>query len=181
MTKVFSEYGDSAVPVSDRILDGFTGGTMRLALKNGTVIYYGFKFQEGALVQQANLKSVAIYEPEGRPRLLAAVDNVPILRKPFTSMAEYQRYLKDNHISPSVLVFVRNERDLDTYLPYLKRWLQADLLGFNVNCKEPGMAEACKFAGQIEIPTRAYLLPSLRPVVVPKVEAADVPLEAFTW
>lgn len=98
-------------------------------------------------------------------------------------MSAYEQNVKQTERSPSISIFMHDKRDLETYLPYLKRWLQANLLGFNVNCKEPRMAEACKFVPQIaetQIPIRAYQVPSMRPLGVPKVKAADIPLEAFT-
>lgn len=168
--------------VYDRILDGFQAGPMRLTLKDGTAFYWGFRYKE------ATVKSVAIFDARGRPRLLAAVNEVPGCGgwhcDPFTSVEAYQAAASGAYLHPSISVFVRDERDLETYLPYLKRWLHARLLGFNVDCKEPGMAEACRFVTQTEwlqiVPTRIYLLPSMRLLEPPKVKAADVPLEAFT-
>lgn len=168
--------------VSDRILDGFEAGPMRLTLKDGTAIYWGFRYKE------ATTKSVAILDAKGRPRLLAAVDSVPGCGgwhcEPFTSIDVYQAYVSRTFLHPGITIFVRDKRDLETYLPYLKRWLQANLLGFNVDCKEPKMAGACKFVAQTEwlqiVPTRAYLLPSMRLLELPEAKAADVPLEAFT-
>lgn len=171
------------VLVSHRILDGFQAGPMRLTLKDGTAIYWGFRYKE------ATTESVAIFGPDGRPRLLAAVDSIPSCAgrhcEPFTSVDTYQAYASRTFLThPGIAVFVRDKRDLETYLPYLKNWLQANLLGFNVDCKKPRMAEACKFVTQTEwleiVPMRAYLLPSMRLLELPKVKATDVPLEAFT-
>jgi hypothetical protein len=168
--------------VSDRILDGFGYGPLRLTLTNGMTIYWGFRHGE------ATTQSVAIFDAQGRPRLLAAVDSIPWCDgwhcEPFTSIEAYQAHAERTYLHPGIAVFVRDKRDLETYLPYLKSWLQAKLLGFNVDCKEPRMAEACKFVTQTEltqfIPIRAYLLPSMQPLALPKVPAANVPLEAFT-
>lgn len=168
--------------VSDRILDGFEDAPRRLTLPNGMAIYWGSRHKE------ATTQSVAIFGPEGRPRLLAAVDSVPWCDgwhcEPFTSIEAYQARASRAFLHPGIAVFVRDKRDLESYLPYLKRWLHANMLGFNVNCKKPSMAEACRFVTQTEwlevIPIRAYLLPSMRPLELPKVKAADVPLEAFT-
>jgi hypothetical protein len=169
--------------VSDRILDGFGYGPLRLTLPNGTAIYWGSRHGE------ATTQSVAIFDAQGRPRLLAAVDSIPWCDgwhcEPFTSIEAYQASARRTYLkNPAIDVFVRDKRDLVTYLPYLKNWLQANLLGFNVDCKEPRMAEACKFVTQTEltqfIPIRAYLLPSMQPLALPKVPAANVPLEAFT-
>lgn len=168
--------------IFDRILDGFEDAPRRLTLPNSVAIYWGSRHKE------ATTQSVVISGPEGRPRLLAAVDSVPWCDgwhcEPFTSKDAYQAHASSTFLYPGIAIFVRDKRDLDTYLPYLKRWLQADLLGFNVECKKPRMAEACKFVTQTEwleiVPTRAYLLPSMRLLGLPKVKAAEVPLEAFT-
>ncbi len=169
--------------VSDRILAGFTAAPKRLTLPNGTAIYWGFRYKE------ATTESVAIFDAHGRPRLLAAVDSIPWCDgsgshcEPFTSIEAYQAHASRTFLHPGIAVFVRDKRDLETYLPYLKRWLHANMLGFNVDCKKPRMAEACKFVTQTEltqfIPIRAYQLPSMQPLALPKVPAAKVPLEAF--
>lgn len=167
--------------VSNRILDGFQAAPKRLTLPNGTAIYWGFRYKE------ATTRSVAIFDAQGHPRLLAAVDSIPGCDgwrcEPFTSIETYQASASRTFLHPGIAVFVRDKRDLETYLPYLKSWLQAKLLGFNVDCNERGMAEACKFVTRTElmqfIPTRAYLLPSMRHLELPKVKAADVPLEAW--
>lgn len=167
--------------VSDRILDGFEADPWRLNLKDGTAIYWGFRYKE------ATVQSVAIFDARGRPRLLAAVNDIPWCGgrhcDPFTSVEAYQADASGSYLHPSISVFVRDERDLKTYLPYLKRWLHAKLLGFNVDCKKPGMTEACRFVTQTEwlqiVPTRIYLLPPMRLLEPPKVKAADIPLEAF--
>ncbi|MEO1767784.1 hypothetical protein [Thiobacter aerophilum] len=168
--------------VSDRISDGFQAAKRRLTLPNGTSIYWGFRYKE------ATTRSVAIYGPDGRPRLLAAVDGVPGCSgwhcEPFTSIEAYEAYTSRTFLHPGITLYVRDKRDLETYLPYFKRWLHAKLLGFNVDCKDPKMADACRFVTQTEwleiIPTRAYLLPSMRLIELPKGKAADIPLEAFT-
>lgn len=169
--------------VSHRILDGFQAAPKRLTLKDGTAIYWGFRYKE------ATTQSVAIFDAKGRPRLLAAVDSIPWCDGsgthcvPFTSIEAYQADASSTFLHPGIAVFVRDKRDLETYLPYLKRWLHANMLGFNVECKKPRMAEACKFVTQTEltqfIPIRTYLLPSMRLLELPKGKAADIPLEAF--
>lgn len=154
-----------------------------MTLPNGTAIHWGFRYKE------ATTESVAIFDAQDRPRLLAAVDSIPWRDgsgphcEPFISIEAYQDHASRTFLHPGIAIFVRDKRDLEIYLPYLKNWLQANLLGFNVDCKEPDMAEACKFVTQTEltqfIPIRAYLLPSMRLLALPKVPAAKVALEAF--
>ncbi len=166
--------------VSDRILDGFEAAPKRLTLPNGTAIYWGFRYKE------ATTRSVAIFDAQGRPRLLAAVDSIPWCDgrhcEPFTSVEAYQAHARRTFLHPGIAVFVRDQRDLETYMPYLKRWLHAHMLGFYTHCEEPRMSEACNFVPQIvetQIPIQAYRVPSMHPSILPKVPAADVPLEAF--
>ena len=174
------EATSGTVVVSDRILDGFEAGPSRLVVDRDTTIFWGFKFQEG------NLQSVAIFDGNGHPRLLAAVDNVPSLQRGGTwinTLEQYRQAVARSGTSPVVSVFVRDTRDLQTYLPYLKRWLQADLLGFNVHCDKLGMAPTCAVAEQIEVPIQAYMLSpgttDAQALSLPKLQAASVPLESF--
>lgn len=172
---------DAAEAVADRILDGFQAGPSRLDTGDGTVIYWGFKFQE------ANLQSIAIYDAGGHPRLLAAVDDMVRLvggrHAPLNSMEAYLKAVQDSGSTPMISVFVRNAQDLNVYLPYLKRWLQADLFGFNVHCDKADMAPACALAARIELPIQAYALSpdsdKTSALPVPQVAAAPVPLESF--
>lgn len=167
--------------ISDRILDGLQAGPKRLTLKDGTAIYWGFRYKE------ATTESVAIFDAQGHPRLLAAVDSVPWCDgwhcEPFTSIDAYRADARSTFLHPGIAVFVRDKRDLEIYLPYLKRWLPAKLLGFYIHCEEPRMTKACKFVTQTEltelIPIRAYQVPSMQPLALPKVAAANVPLKAF--
>lgn len=175
------EYEPQAVPVSGRIFGGLQAAKNRLALSDGTTIDWGFKYQE------PYLQSAIVYDQTGRPRLLAAVaftsgviarGDTPKVVTP----EQYKLAINKKSGKTMVTVFVRDKRDLETYLPYLKRWLQADLLGMYVNCTQPGMAQACRFAGEVEVPTRAYLLANKRkplPISVPHVKAANIPLAAF--
>lgn len=173
---------DPKIPISDRIDGGLRTGTTRLTLQDGTSIYWGYTYM-GALAQ-----SVAIYGSNDKLKLLAAVYDVPWCApfdcEPVNSMKVFKEDLEGT-FSPYVYVFIHNKGDLETYMPYLKVWLHANLLGFSLDCTKPRlrMTEACKFVRQIsetQIPIRAYQVPSMRPLGVPKVKAADIPLGAFT-
>lgn len=175
------EYEPQAVPVSGRIFSGLQAAKNRLALSDGTTIDWGFKYQE------PYLQSAIIYDQTGRPRLLAAVAFTSgVIARGDTPKAvtpeQYKLAINKKSGKTIVTVFVRDKRDLETYLPYLKRWLQADLLGMNVDCTQPGMAQACRFASEVEVPTRAHLLANKRkplPLPIPRVKAANIPLAAF--
>lgn len=173
---------DSKTPISDRITDGLRTGPKRLILPDSTSIYWGYTYKD------AMDQSVAILDPNNRLKLLAAVYDVPWCApfdcEPINSTAVFKEDLEGS-FSPNVYVFVNNRRDLETYLPYLKRWLHADLLGFSLDCNKHRMrmTAACKFVRQIkvtQIPIRAYEVPSMQPLALPKVSAANVPLDAFT-
>lgn len=86
-------------------------------------------------------------------------------------------------MEPVVTIFVYDESDLKAYLPLLKRWLQANLMGFNTDGSKPDLAGACRLAEQIAIPIKVYVIAadgSLRSIKAPDVKAASVPLKSFT-
>ncbi len=172
---------DGGASISDRILDGFQAGPSHLRLGDGSIVYWGFKFEE------ATQQSFVVYDDAGHVRLAAMVDDIVRLtsrgRPRVAGMAAYQEAVERSGLDPRVLAFVRDEGDLATYLPALERWLQADLLGFNVHCERAGMAPACALAGQVRLPLRAYAVDAatgaVRELAVPDRPAAQEPLENF--
>jgi hypothetical protein len=184
-----AEGGPSAASIYDRTMAGFELGPQRLVLNSGIAIYWGEKYQEG------NLQSVMIVDTRGRVRLVAVVDNIVRIARAgeplFSSMGQYRREVKrredyGSSNSQFVSVFVRNAQDLGFYLPYLMRWVQADLLGFNVQCDESQkMTHVCAMAGHITVPVQAYVINArgsdVRSLPVAKVASASVPLESFKW
>jgi hypothetical protein len=175
--------------VADRIVMGFEQDPPRkLKLDDGSVIYWGW--QEG----QAFIKSIAVYDPEGRLRLVGAVDDIPQLfsRRSDRAIAnekDYQELLSKQAgwgSSPSVALFVEEAPALETYYPLVKRWLQAAMLGFNADCSKPGQAPTCAFVQQVTVPTVAYSLKCDKAAVVnqcalpiPDVPAASIELQEF--
>lgn len=179
----FTDNGEQGkVLISDRIFDGFQAGPWQVVIANGSALRWGFKYGE------ANIESVAIDDKRGHLKLLAAVGNVSRLtsvfgdQSPVESMTQYEGIVKRSGLEPVANVFVRDEADLKTYLPLLKRWLQADLMGLIGDCSKAELADACKLAEQIAIPTKAYLIApegSLHSIMVPDVKAASVPIKPF--
>lgn len=176
----FPDYSEGKVPVSDRILDGFEAAPSQLAMTDGSSIRWGFKNQE------ANLQSVVINDKSGQITLLAAVDGMTRLTRrsglPIGEMAQYEQAVKRSGMNPSVIVFVHDEDNLNAYLPLLRRWLQADLMGFNADCSKPDLADACKLAEQIAIAKTVYVIAAdgnLRSIRAPDGKAASVSLNAF--
>lgn len=176
----FADYQEGNVPVSDRILDGFEAAPSQLALSDGSSIRWGFKNEE------ANLQSVVISDASGQLKLLAAVDGITRLTRrsaaPIDEMAGYDKAAKRSGMDPSVVVFVHDEGDLAASLPLLKRWLQADLMGFNADCARPDMVSACRLAEQIAISTKVYVIAAdgkLRSINTPDAKAASLPLKSF--
>jgi hypothetical protein len=185
---VFPGEGETnAVSLYDRLLDGFEVGPRQLALDGGGTIYWGQKFQEG------NLQSVLVGDGQGRIRLIAIVDNVVSIARGnvsrINSLDQYRALVakeSGSDFAPMISIFIKDARDLDAYLPILKRWLQADLLGFTVQCDtSPQMVRACQLAEQIDLPMHAFLLSaggsSVRALVIPAAVAKPIPLDAFRW
>lgn len=176
----FADYGEGKARVSDRILDGFEAGPTLLVTAEGSSIRWGFKYQEGSI------ESVVIGDKSGQLKLLAAVDGMSRLTSlsssPINTMSDYEQRQKRSGMFPSVTVFVHDDGDLKASTPLLKRWLQANLMGFNTDCSKPDLAGACKLAEQIVISTTAYVITghgNLRSVSVPDVKAASVSLKLF--
>lgn len=173
-------YADTTV--SNRILDGFEAGPRGLATKSGLTITWGFKFQNGTL------QSVAIHDASRRLILVAIVDDIAHLAdsgtKPVTSMAAYRKLIGpgSQDSPPHAVVFARTRSDLHTAYPLFRRWLQADLTGFNADCRKK--PRVCQLAIRIQVPIRTYVAVGSdrtpRPVTAPAGAAASIPLEAFT-
>jgi len=179
------EYGGKA-SIFNRVMDGFEAAPSYLSLSDGKKIYWGFKYQE------ASIQSIVLTDADNRIRLIGAVTDITDLedaesRRFITSQQEYQRKIKNIVAEPaSVKLFVRDEHDLVVYFPLVKRWLEADLLGFNVDCDTPKLAEACRFSQEIEIPIVAYQIidsgkgaDQLRELSLPNLPAASIPIKYF--
>lgn len=181
--------GSDSQEIVGRLATGFQQDpARRLATPAAGQIYWGW--QEG----QAFVRSVALYDQTGELRLAAAVDDLPQLysRHPNRTITTSEEYLAllvkqagwGSH--PSVVLFARGAEDLTTHLPLFRRWLQAAMLGFSVDCSDASAAAACGFAEQVDVPTAAFDIDCLqqdRPerchIAVPDAPAAAVPLEQF--
>lgn len=173
---------DAAVAVADRILDGFQAGPGHLRLDDGSVIHWGFKYEE------ANLQSIAVQDARGRLRLVGAVSNLGQLTSdpasPLETLGQYEQYRRAAMLEDaSVTLFVADAADLELYLPVVKRWLQADLMGFNADCSDAKLTKACKLAAKIEPGVVAYVsngdAAALTQTPLPNVPAEAVPLVHF--
>lgn len=178
-----------AKSVADRLLNGFQQSPPRhLKLANGAAIYWGW--QEG----QAFIQSIAVYDAKGSIAVLGAVDNVPRLyhwrsRNGVVDQQEYRALLQKYSrwgSQPSVVLFAREESNLETYLPLILRWLQAAMMGFNVDCSDAQTAPSCTFAEQVVLPTAAYSLNCETgntvnhcPLHLPDIQASTIPLKLF--
>lgn len=173
---------DAPVAVADRILDGFQAGPGRLRFNDGSVIHWGFKHEE------ANLQSIAVRDAQGRLRLLGAVSNLGRLTsnraRPLVTLGQYQQYRRAAMLEDaSVTLFVADAADLDLYFPVVKRWLQADLMGFNADCSDAKLTMTCELSAKIEPGVVAYVSNGdsavLTQAPVPNVPAAAVPMKHF--
>ena len=168
------------MPVSDRILAGLQAAGRVMATSDGSTVTWGFKYEE------ANLQSVIIADKAGRLELAAVVDDILGLTYgksgTYASVAECEKRTKRQGLRPRVIVFARDQASLVTAYPLLKRWMQANLLGFNGSCA--AHAAACALMRDLDLPADVYLAPGAgsAPVKVatPDLPAAQIPLEAFT-
>lgn len=167
------------MPISDRIFAGLEAAARVLTAADGHTITWGFKYRE------ANLQSVVIADKTGRLELAAVVDDILSLTDgksdKYASVAEYEKRVKRYGLQPRVIVFARDQASLAAAYPMLKRWMQANLLGFNTSCEKH--AVACKLMPDINPPTDVYLAsdgggPPVK-TAVPDLPAAPIPLEAF--
>ncbi len=183
--KFVRDYYDTSMPISDRIMDGFQAAPRSLRVDEGTTIYWGFKYQE------ATIASIAIADATGRIRLVGAVSNIVSLARHsglISTDEEYQKKIKAAMVNPaSLILFVGDDRDLASYLPLVKRWLQADLLGMNVDCDSEKKMAACKFAEDIQISITAYQVADsgkeahqLHTLSIPSLPTASTPIKWFT-
>lgn len=181
--------GSSPVRVEERLIAGFQQDPVRRTnVAGGGVVYWGW--QEG----QAFVQSVAVYDAHDNLKLLAAVDDLPRVydsrsNRGVTSLDEYQALLDrqarwGSH--PSVALFVQAPADLHAHLPLVKRWSQAALMGYSVDCADERAAASCAFVEQVSLPTRAFDVHCLQRddaqrchMEVPDVPALDVPLCRF--
>ncbi|WP_156880603.1 hypothetical protein [Thermomonas fusca] len=166
--------------VSDRILAGLQAAGRVMATSDGSTVTWGFKYEE------ANLQSVVIADKTGQLELAAVVDDILGLTYgksgTYTSVAEYEKRAKRQGLRPRVIVFARDQASLVTAYPLLRRWMQANLLGFNASCA--AHAGACALMPDLDLPTDVYLTPGAGSapvrVTTPDLPAASIPLEAFT-
>lgn len=172
-----------------RIVDGFEQDPPRMTrLPDGSAIYWGW--QEG----QPSVQSIAIYDNSGRLRLVGAMKDIPVLYswrsgQGISSEREYRAYLDEVATwgaSPAVTLFVEDAGALEAYYPMVQRWLQAAMLGFNVDRDQAQIGAACAFVATVSIPANAYSLSCGDPgpvnhcsLPVPALPAADIDLSRF--
>lgn len=172
---------DKEIIVEDRIFKGFQAGPSMLRLDNNITIYWGFAAHQGLL------QSVAVFDVSGALQLVAAVNDVASLtlygEPNIESQSEYDKEIAKESLHPGVSVFVRNEGALKKFLPVLKRWQQANILGFNVDCDKHEMKRTCDLAKQIHVPIHAYVVDAdggkIHEIKVPQVSVSAIPLESF--
>lgn len=166
--------------IADRILDGFQSALSSLNVEDGRSVVWGFKFQEG------NQQSVVIYDASGRIMLAAIVNDIVRIDDGIdpavTTLAAYHRRILDAGANPDVIVFSHSRSELEAAFPLFKRWLQADLLGFNVDCSKT--AASCALVEKVPVPVRAFITGhngrGMEQVPLPSVVSSTIPLASFT-
>lgn len=165
--------------ISDRILDGFQAAPSGLQVEGGPSIAWGFKFQQG------NRQSAVVYDASGHVLLAAIVNDIVRvddgIGPAVTSQAAYRKRVKDAGVAPQVMVFAASRDALDLGYPLFRRWLQANLLGFNIDCARK--AAACAFAEKLSVPVQAFVAApggkGLVKVATPSSAPAAIPLGRF--
>lgn len=186
----FPSDSQGVVSILERVLDGFQAAAPSLTGDDGYKIMWGFKYKE------ASLESVAILDKSGHLLLIGAVTNVvPLVHgrsNVVSSVREYQDKIKAVVKDPSdVTLFVDPSADLSKTISLFKRWLQADLMGFNAGCNDEHYRSACALLPYIEIPITVFKLNKiksgsadgsyeLQQVDLPDVSESDIPLEKFS-
>lgn len=144
---------DAEDVISDRILDGFQAAPSGLKVEGGPSITWGFKFQ------QSNQQSAVVYDAYGHLLLAAIVNDIVRvddgIGPAVTSQEAYRKRVKDAGVTPRVMVFAASRDALDRGYSLFRRWLQADLLGFNIDCAKK--AAACAFAEKLSVPVQAFV------------------------
>lgn len=164
----------------DRVFAGLEAAGRVLTLEDGRTVTWGFKHRE------ANLQTVLITAEDGGLELVAVVDDVLSLTAgasdAYPSVEEYERKISQLRLEPRVVGIARDQASLIAAYPLLKRWMQANLLGFNSSCEKH--AAACALMPDIHLPIDVYLAAKGGSVpvkvVTPDLPAASIPLEAFT-
>lgn len=166
---------DADESLSDRILDGFQAASSGLTIEDGASIVWGFKFRQG------NQQSVVVYDASGHVLLAAIVDNIVRIDESVETAAAYRKRVHDAGVDPDVMVFAASPEALESAFPLFKRWLQADLLGFNADCGKTPLA--CRLAEALSMPVRTFVARSvgyaLVEVAEPSVAANTTPLKRF--
>lgn len=180
--------GAEPVSLAERVVAGFEQDPVRrLELDDGTTVYWGWQHR------QAFIRSAAVFDADGQPRMVAAANNLPRIMnlradRAIASEQEYEAYLAEQieqGQEPSLVVVAPDQATLDRHYPLLRRWVQASALGLNTDCSDPAQAPSCAFVEKLEVPLQAFKADcdSGRvndcPLQVPGAAAADVPLDAF--
>ncbi|MHB1532710.1 lysozyme inhibitor LprI family protein [Acidithiobacillus sp.] len=136
-----SAAGRNAHPelLAQRILEGFDQyPTPHVTLPDGSTVFWGFVTGNGGI------QSVAITDPQNQVQIVGAVDDLLL------AGTDPQKNQKGR-----LALFVRDPQALPRYLPAIRAWAAADVLGFNQNC--PGMDEVhCQAALKFPLPIQAY-------------------------
>lgn len=165
--------------ISDRILDGFQAAPSGLKVEGGPSIAWGFKFQQG------NQQSAVVYDASGHVLLAAIVNDIVRvddgIGPAVTSQEAYRKRVKDAGVAPQVMVFAASRDALDRGYSLFRRWLQANLLGFNIDCARK--AAACAFAEKLSVPVQAFVAApggkELAKVATPSGAPTAIPLGRF--
>ncbi len=141
--------------LADRILGAFEQyPPAHVKLTDGSTLFWGFQQGNGSV------RSLAITDAKGHVQLVGAVDDLPDI-----SNAILPGHDTHDEIDPAnhrlrsgrVALFVRDPAALRHYLPAIRGWAYADLLGFNVHCdKNTQWQQRCTEVQRYALPITAY-------------------------
>lgn len=133
------------INLTDRILGAFEQyPPAHVKFADGSTFFWGFRQGNGSV------RSIAITDGRGQIQLVGAVDDLPEIHD---DMNHGVHRLKSGRIA----LFVRNSVALQRYLPAVRAWTWADLLGFNVSCnKDAQWQSRCAAVQQYRLPITAY-------------------------
>lgn len=139
--RVFPGRDGKAQSLGQRVMAGFDLYPLpHVTFADGSTLFWGFLHGDGAA------QSLAITDATGHLQLLGTADGLLLAGTGGGKLQQAQLNL-----------FVRDAKTLGRYLPAVRAWAAASVLGFNQAC--PGKDQArCQRAMKLPLPIRAYNL-----------------------
>lgn len=139
--RVFPGRNGKAQSLGQRVMAGFDLYPLpHVTFADGSTLFWGFLQGDGSV------QSLAITDAKGHLQLLGTADGLLLA-------GTGEGKLQQAHLN----LFVRDAKMLERYLPAVRAWAAADVLGFNQQC--PGKdSDRCASALRAPLPIKAYAL-----------------------